>query len=438
MASKRRIAIVTLSTIALAAIVFTPKVIGLGIRDLTLNNLIALVPPESDGQLAIDETMFNSGWFRSTATLNADYAPFGTESVNVQFDFNIQHGPLLFTVDGPRLGVAYAQITPKSADGLPLFQSSENLPLPRTVIELFASFDQSLLVSLTVDPISYVESGSTLEFDGLSASLSAMADQSANVSVSMGKLNLTEANSNQNFSVAGMSMTSYSSRLNDVLAPTTASFSIPSIRSSAPIAFELNNLTANSELKASTNPEAIMMVQRVAAESIAGDIPLQSFEWSIEVDEIQRRLVADYYALIAGLQAQSASNPQAAAQNINLISQQLTQLFVNNPLSLRNRLVANVYEGEHSAEVEFKWAGLPSLTNIARLDLNEGLAALNFTLDVALDRAAIMTSPIADQVNVYIQQGYIVPNNDQLTVKASLINSQLLLNGEEIPLENFF
>lgn len=438
MASKSRIAVVTLSTIALAAIVLTPKVIGLGIRDITINNLIALVPPEADSQLAIDESQFDSGWFRSTAVLNADYAPFGAESVNVQLDFSIQHGPLLFTPDGPRLGVAYAQITPKSPEGLPLFESSENLPLPKTVVELYAGFDQSLRVSLAIDPISYSGSGSTLEFAGLNASLSAKADQSADVLLTMGELSVSEAITNQNFTIDGMSLTSYSSQLNDVLAPTTASFSIPSMRSSAPFAFEINNLSANSELKASSNPEAIMMTQSIAATTIEGEIPLQSFEWSIEVDEIQRKLISDYYGLIASLQAQSAANPQAAAQNINLISQQLTQLFVNNPLSLSNRLVAQVYGGAHSAAFELNWAGLPQLINIARLDLNEGLAALNFALDVSLDRNAIMTSPIADQVDAYVQQGYIVLDNDKLTVTASLNNSQLLLNGEKIPLENFF
>jgi hypothetical protein len=106
MASKTRIAITTLAVVVISAVAFIPKVIGLGIHDLTINNLIALIPSEADSRLAIDESTFDSGWFSSTATVSANYTPFGAESITVNFDFTIKHGPILLTNDGLRFGIA--------------------------------------------------------------------------------------------------------------------------------------------------------------------------------------------------------------------------------------------------------------------------------------------------------------------------------------------
>lgn len=440
MANKTRIAFVAVPCLLIAMLVFAPKIIGLGIRDLTINELVALVPPESEGQISFNETNFDSGWFSTTATLNANYSPFGTESLAVNFNFAIQHGPLLFTASGPKLGMAYAQITPSSEDGLPLLAPEDSIPLPNTIIEMFAGFDQSFLISLKVDPVSSVsDAGSVgLQFEGLNASLIANADQSADMSLTMGALAVTESTSGLDLKIDGLNIQSHSSQLNDVLAPSSASLEIPSIKSNAPFSIEMTDLSVSSELMGSANPEAVRMSQHIAVPKISGDLPLESFEWTIEVDELQRRLVSDYYSLIGSLQNQSASDPEAAARSINLISQQLTQLFVNNPLIIKNDLNAQVYGGSHSAEIEFNWAGLPLLNNIARLDLNEGLAALGFSVEVSLDATAIGASPIADQVNAYMQEGYIVLENGRMLITATLEDSMLLLNGEEIPIQNFF
>ncbi|MFK7863581.1 MAG: DUF945 family protein [Pseudohongiellaceae bacterium] len=439
MASKARIALIAVASLTLAGLVFAPKIIGLGIRDITINSLVALIPPESQDQIAFDEKQFDSGWFGTTATLKASYIPFGTEFIAMDFDFNIQHGPLLFTDDGPRLGITYAKITPKSEAGIPLFdQAKDNLALPNTLVELFAGFDQSLSASLTVDPISYEENGSTLEFSGVSANLAARADQSAEIVIKMGSLAIEESMNNQSLLVTGMEIYTQSSQLNDVLAPSAALFEVSTIKTSGPLSLELSDLSFSSTLKSSTNPDAIMMSQHISAPIIAGDLPLESFEWTLEIDELQRRLMADYSQLIANLQSQAASDPQAAAQNINLVSQQLTQLLINNPLAINNTLDAHIYGGSHRADLELSWEGLPQLNNIARLDLNEGLAALNFSVDISLDAQALSTSPIADQVNAYAQQGFIVSDQDRMLITATLQNSKLVLNGEEILLENFF
>jgi uncharacterized protein YdgA (DUF945 family) len=60
------------------------------------------------------------------------------------------------------------------------------------------------------------------------------------------------------------------------------------------------------------------------------------------------------------------------------------------------------------------------------------------SLDIALDFDSIMRSPAAEQVKAYVEQGFIIIENEKVLVKATLNNSQLTLNGEDIPLDQFF
>jgi uncharacterized protein YdgA (DUF945 family) len=111
---------------------------------------------------------------------------------------------------------------------------------------------------------------------------------------------------------------------------------------------------------------------------------------------------------------------------------------VNNPLIINNLITANAYDGAHRAELKLHWDGLPKLDNIAKLNLHEAIAALNMSFDISLDFDSIMRSPAADQVKSFVKKGFIVIENDKVLVNATLNNSQLLLNGEDIPLDQFF
>jgi uncharacterized protein YdgA (DUF945 family) len=438
MASKTRIAITTLAVVVISAVAFIPKVIGLGIHDLTINNLIALIPSEADSRLVIDESTFDSGWFSSTATVSANYTPFGAESITVNFDFTIKHGPILLTNDGLRFGIAYAEITPNIADTLPIFGTAIDLSFPDTLLELYAGFDQSLLIGITVEPLSHATNNEEFEFAGLSASFLARADQSAELLVNIGKLSVKENLDNLAFTIDGIDLISKSTRISDILAPTLATFSIPNIKISAPATLTISNILASTELRASSNANAVQLTQHIATQSIVGDSPLQSFDWQLELDEVQRQLVSDYYDLLSELQAQSGADAQAAALKINQISQELSLLVMNNPLVINNLFTANAYDGAHRAELKLRWVGLPKLDNIARLNMNEAIAALEMSLDIALDFDSIMRSPAAEQVKAYVEQGFIIIENEKVLVKATLNNSQLTLNGEDIPLDQFF
>lgn len=438
MASHGRRSLLAVTLIIVAIILLAPKVIGIGIREATIQNLVALVPPEADSRLVIEEGGFASGWFGSSATVNANYTVVGTELVSMVFDFKIQHGPLLLTEQGPKLGVAYAQITPLFEDSSPLLEEASNLQLPDILIEMLVTFDQSLALDMTIAPAQYKDSDIELEFAGLSAGLLARADQSAELYAYIGTLSLTEVKNNQNLSIGDISIRSDSSRLNDILAPSTATFTVSNISSTAPMAIDIADITVSANLSESVNPAAVRLNESIAAENISTDIPLTSFAWELELDQVQRQLVSNYYELLYDLQSQANTDPDAAAARINEISQELSLLVINNPLTINNRIETVAYGGSHSGELLINWNGLPQLSNIARLNINEAIAALEVTADLSMDLEAISRSPGADYIDAYLQQGFIIIDNGRMLLHAELAGSRLTLNGEDIPLDQFF
>ena len=112
--------------------------------------------------------------------------------------------------------------------------------------------------------------------------------------------------------------------------------------------------------------------------------------------------------------------------------------MIRNSLVLNNEVAANVYDGDHSIDLRIHWAGLPDLTDLARLDINEVIAALTISVEVSLDLAAIMRSAAAEFIDPYVQEGYIRLDNGRILVNGSLSDSELIVNGEAVPLDQFF
>lgn len=428
---------------ALAIVVIlglTPKVIGLGIRDATITNLVDLLPPETRSQLVISENEFNSGWFSSSAVLDVSYAAFGADVVSLQLEFEISHGPLLFTPGGFAFGLAHAEIRPRF-DNQALSSALRELPfeLPAIEIELLARFDRSLRIGWTVSPVNYSDNQALLAFEGLHGSLTANADQSAEILLSMGRLQAQETSSNVGFTLAGIEIVSTTEQLNNALAPSNALLQIPSLSSDAPYPFLVTEISANSRIQVSAaGPEQVDIYQDLKIANIESEFPLASLSWSSEIKELHSDLFDRYYQLLSDLQNQISASPGTVNTQVNQLGQELALTMIQNSLVFNNTIEANAYAGDHSVDLQIDWQGLPELDNVARLDINQALDALNISLEMSLDLAAVMRSPAAELVDSYVLEGYIVIDNGRILLSATLSDSELLVNGDVVAIDELF
>lgn len=426
-----------LGALLIVVIAATPKVIGLSLRDNTVDTLFSLIPPETRQQLAITETSFEDGWYSSSAEFQVDFTPFALdETLSGSLEFEFSHGPVIMTAEGMKLGLAHATITPRFASK-EITKALTQVPfeLPEVTFELFAGFDQSLLLELTIAPVTITEPEASVSFEGLTGTLLANPDMSAEIQVVMGGLRATETESGMGFDLASIRLDSNSEQMNNLFAPSDALLSIPSISSDSPVQFTVEGVEAQSRVRPGTDAQRqIDVYQRFKVNNISSDIPVQSFSWTTEINELQTALVSAYYELITDLQQQMAAGGAMPSEQDAL---ELALLMAQNSLVFNNQIAANIYEGDNQADIKVRWLGLPQLQSMEEIEIPEIIAALEFEVSISLDLEALMRSPAAQMIDPYVQQGYLTIDNGRLLLDVSLANSELTINGEVTPLDQF-
>ncbi len=422
------------------ALVVAPKIIGLGIEQAAINSVLELIPPEAESQLEIRRNEFTEGWFRSSAKLEFLYMPIGTDAVALSMDFEIDHGPLLVTADGLRIGLASANITPGIRNDLfDVAIADLEFPVPQVTLDLLVRFDQSLLLAMDISAVDYDGSDGEVSFAGLKASANVNPDQSAQFALQMGELSATEIAANSNIVVTGMTIESRTARMNDILAASSAKLTIPSISSTAPLPFSVSDISIDWGLQASTtSPDSSEVYQALKVASIESEIPINALSWDSEIKQLKNELLRDYYLLLSEIQNQYNSDPDAVSAELTELGQELLLLLMQNPLEANNLIELSSYGGDHSADLRIQWAGLSDLSDVAELDMNAAISALNITLVISLDLEAVLRSPLAGLVDPYVQQGYLTIDNGRVMVEGSLQDSILRVNGDELPLDQFF
>lgn len=433
---------IPLAVVVLILLVLTlmPKVIGAGIERATIDNLLALIPPEAESQFEIRRNEFSDGWFSSSTTIEFIYTPIGTDAIALTMDFDIDHGPLLQTEDGLSIGLAYAVIQPSIRNDLfDIAIADLSIPLPDITLNLLARFDQSMWVNLNVSPLNFSDVTGEFDFNGLNANVDVASDQSAYFSIQMGELSATENAANSNVLISGMSLTSSTAQMNDMLAESSATLTVPAVSSTLPLPFSVSDIGIDYGLQASSTEDDFSEIyQAVRVASIESEIPISSFSWLTEIKQVNNELLRDYYRLLSELQNEIDAGAETVSADFTELGQELYLLVLQNPLEFNNRIEANSYDGDHTADLRVLWAGLRTLNTAAELDTNAAIAELNMKLELSLDLESILRSPLAGVVDPYVQQGYLTIANGRILIEASLQDSVLRVNGDELPLDQFF
>ena len=432
--------LLAVAVLILLALTLMPKVIGASIERATIDNMLALIPPEAESQFEIRRNEFSDGWFSSSTTIEFIYKPIDTDAITLTMDFDIDHGPLLQTDDGLSIGLAYAVIQPSIRNDLFDIAIAElSFPRPDITLHLLARFDQSMWVNMNVSALNFSDAAGEFNFSGLDANVDVASDQSAYFSIQMGELSATENAANSNVLISGMTVTSSTAQMNDILAESRATLTIPAVSSTLPLPFSVLDIGIDYGLQASSTKDNFSeLYQTIHVANIESEIPVSSFSWLTEIKQVNNDLLHDYYRLLNELQNEINAGAETVPADFTELGQELYLLVIQNPLELNNQIEANSYDGDHSAELRALWTGLSALNTAEELDINTAIAALNMTLDISLDLESILRSPLAGVIEPYVQQGYLTIANGRILIEADLQDSILRVNGDELPMDKFF
>jgi len=438
--SMKKIAGPILVLVALA-LLLTPWLIGSTIQSSLAASLEANIPPEARGQWTIQQTRFDKGWLTSSGQLDIGYAPLGQEALQFQLDLDIKHGPLLLTSNGIRFGTAFADVEPVF-EGQTLTQMLAEVSTtpPEVDISLLTGFSQSVEVALNVAPFAAIESGATVQMSGITGLLTINGDESGEFVFDMGELTVNSQAEGIQFELAGIDINSASTQFSDVFAPSTTRMHVPNISSTAPIPFSVQDILLDSRLAESTvGQDKADLYQRMSVASVEADFPLQSLDWTFEINEIHPALMDGYRKIVTDIQSQQTSAPDLGAVTAQLtnMSQELGLTLIQNSLVFNNLIETDAYNGNHKADLDIRWTGLANVTDFAGLDVNQVINALNINLLLDLDEKSALKTPASSFLQSFMQQGMLTLENGRIKLDGSLQNGELVLNGESYPVNEF-
>jgi uncharacterized protein YdgA (DUF945 family) len=429
--------------VMLAAVLITPRVIGNSVEALTVESLLEMVPPEIGVLLTIPPPAVQTGWFSSQAEIEISFEPLDAltgRPVKVLLDMDIKHGPLLFTPNGVRFGLAYADITP-TLSGMSVADIDPTLDFNdfKTQISMLAGFNNSLEMGIGLDEIQASDPNVAMALRGLQGSFLVNPDQSASSRFDMKTFSVTRPLEGYDVLVSDLQITAYQQSIAQVVSPGDVNLHIPSVSSTAPIPFSIENTDLSYQIEYSDTQQSLLnLTQSVSIDSMNWDIPLRSFSWTFSLNDINQTLIENYASLIEQAQLSGASDPLVVNTQLESLSMEFLLALLQEKLSLASAININAFEGDHALEVQLQWQGLAGLTDFNSLDINEAIRALDVSVALDADDIAINNSGFGSLLDQYKAEGLLVVNNGRVTMNATLNQEELTINGDVVPVDQIF
>lgn len=432
--------LLVIAALVVLALLVTPNLVGGGIQRATVGALLEMVPDDASAMLDIQQTAFERGWFNSRAQIEVRLAELDQltgEPVALLLDLAIQHGPLLFTPQGFRMGAAYAMIDPQLR-GLTLqdLEPAGELDSSEPYFYLFTGFNNTAELGLELAQLSATNPDAQLSLQGLQGTSLILADLSSEISLALESTSLTATNGQFDLSVDNLNLSGEESDVSRPFSPGQSSLTVARLSSSAPLPFALNRISADYRLAPNPAlPDSRDFSQLFSIESIEWDMPVQSINWQVQLSGVSGDLLDSYAELISQSDQTGNADPAQVTETLTGLGQEFALRLGREDFNLDSTLALNAFQGDHRLELSVAWPGLENLVSLESLDFREVLAAVNVQLLFDGDEAALMNSPFAQTVVDY--RALLTVENGRVQALITLADSELNINGDILPLEQF-
>lgn len=439
--SKKPVIIVTI--VLLLVLLITPKIVGRSVESVTVDTLLNMIPTEAGALLDITPGDFQSGWFTSTAQIEIGYQPLEDLTgvpVSLSLNLVIKHGPLLFTNNGIRLGLAYADITPVLL-GFEIEELGQDIDFSELNLDFYilARFNNSLELGFDLAEFSASLPTAALRLEGVTGMMTLASDQSSIVNLNSRQILFNNTDGSFDVDISAIAFDSSRADVGQTISPGTASFSIPQLSSSAPLPMTIDGITADYTLDYSdASQDRIDVSQLFSVNNLEWDIPFNSLQLSTEFNQVNRHIFEQYFSFIEEVQNLDLNNPGAVNSQVTAMSGEFSLLLARESFEFINQLKTHAYGGDHRLNLQVNWQGIPGLASVSDIEISEVINALDVTLTFDGDDVALSQSPLGPALEEYKNQGLLSSENGRLILNGRLTNGQLVVNDEVFPLDQLF
>lgn len=421
--------------VIVAVLAVSPKLLGLVIRDdATETRLI-----EVTGQpgLSLDMT---SGWFSSQGQLiirDPIIAGNIYRGVVLVADLDVMHGPLLVTDDGLRPGIAWARVLPVIS-GLAANDPVQQLLADDmgTSFTALAGLDGSLRLHMDAGALQFAEADARLFLDDLQADLLIAANGNAELSGLSSQATLRDTFNEVVLRDVGITL--HTEELSATPLPGGIGIRATQLQINRPQRLTMNGISIDYVARPEADTRTVTLQQSVQIEEIISELPVDSLTLTSEITGIDENIAAGYIAFMREAQSRMQSMTDAQLQAlIARNSEQLVLELLRGPLQQESQLIVEAYGGEHRAELQIDWPGMPGLPSLSEIDVRQIVRVIGAGLGITANEEALSRSPVAATVRAYVVQGVLPQENGNVLLNATLRDSVLIVNGQQIMLEPF-
>lgn len=398
-----RNALISLSVLLVATALAAPGVIGPKVEEIWKQQL-----PRLNGG---ETTEYQRGWFSAKTRSRVQ-----TEGGPTELDSEIQHGPLLFTRRGPRLGLVYSkttlnmqQLSPELRAQLEHYYAPSGGPLEQSplLLESIVHADDRVtnylqLAAIEDADFSFDGLQLLLETDHQGSLLSGSLELGAFSRMQQGRETLYLAPARGHFRLSPQGS-------GDI------SLTLPLLRSDAdsgPLELRDVSLNYSAELLA---PGEFKISTALNAPQIQSATPISSMQQQMLLPRVSAEDLQHLLNTLVLTPAGSRSWPQVMAR----------------PLQLQQMLSIESANGPAQLDLDLKWSGMPTAGQ------QNWLSPLSGTLNLRAAEQALLQSPLIGQAMTLRQFGLLEESNGEVRLNLQLSQGQLRVNGQQLPPELF-
>lgn len=403
-----RLTLFALTALIVAVALAAPGFIGPKVEEIWKQQLSRLQGGEVSG--------YERGWFGAEADT---LVRSGGDTMLLQSD--IQHGPLLFTASGPRVGAVYSE-TRLSLEGLApqlraqleqLYGRLEHSPV---VLESLVAANNRVVNTLRLEPFTRRDGNGELQFDGGRVRLETDYSGAAPAgTIEMGSVRWTRGGRER---------------------------------------LHTDPLQGRFSVQPGVSGEISLQLPLLRAESDSGPLEIRDLSLQIAAEFLRShklKLVSDLRAP----QIQSATPISSVRQQMTLPEISLADLnhflrpllqapadrnwprVLRRPLQLQQQLAIESANGPVLLDANIDWAGIAAGARPVSQAPAQWLEPLTGTATFSAAEQALLQSPLVGQAMTLRDYGLLLENDGELQMHLQVNRGQLQVNGQLLPPDLF-
>jgi uncharacterized protein YdgA (DUF945 family) len=414
-------------------VVISPKLIGNIVEE---EHQSAVKKLNENPAITINSMAFNKGWFNGTAMTEMTILlqDDGIEDITILFEEKLSFGPIIFTEKGIELALGFSQATLNFKNFI-IDEEVESFINDKIHLSGLLTFSKKIVSKIVIDEISKEIDGNKV------AAAKAIGhftlEDNNRLYGDFNWAGLTATRNNESFVIGNVQLSLDQTIISgdyyqgNAISIGDFDFSVASIEAKDTVTnktFSLDNMFINAKSEVNSHDLMTITMNYSADKLESAEQKLTNANLAVMFNGLNINVMQEINKLTTGLQTNNEElfNPD----NMEKFSLLTSKLLAHNPVIEIKNLSVQTPEGEIKSSMHlsvdnklFDTANIMSIIPAIKADA-KGNAPLPFFVNLGL----------APMIDMYVEQGFIIQEEEELTFKVTFSQGQLNVNGNVIAL----